>query len=183
LKKQKKHKTKKQVKDKSKKEESVLSKIIIRNLLSFALFAVIVYILYSKVPGYNWLWSGLIKGNLGTIEQYPDLTRDQKFEIKERPDAAFVNFLKNNTSDSSSIVFPPRDLLINSKRKFKRLHNKAWITYALYPREVEYFNELPDTSNLERFDFIAVFEYWGYDKVSYPADRSNEYFLLPTKIK
>ncbi len=179
----KKNKSKKSAKEKIKKQESTINKIVLRNLLSFAVFAFVIFLLYSNIPGYNWLWNGLIKGNLETIRTYPNLTRDIKFEYKEKPDAGFINFIKNNTSDSASIVFPPRDLLVNNKRKFKRLHNKAWITYTLYPREIHYFNELSDTSNLKRFDFIAVFEYWGYDKVIYPADRTNEYYLLPTKVE
>ncbi len=179
----KKNRTKKSEKEKVKKQESIVYKLVLRNLISLAVLALVIYLLYSNVPGYNWLWNGLIKGNLETIRTYPDLTRDIKFEYKENPDAGYVNFIKNNTSDTSSIVFPPRNLLINNEKGFKRLHTKAWITYTLYPRRVEYYNELPDTNDLESFDFIAVFNYWGYDKVSYPTNRANEYYLIPTKAK
>ena len=168
----------------SKKKLPLFFRLIIRNLISFLIMALVITLLYQSVYGYSWLWNGIIDTNLSFIQNYPDLTIEEKSELKQKPDANFIYIIKDHTQDTSSILFPPRDILRNNERKYKNLNNRAWVTYFLYPRKFTYFDELADTSDLSGFNYLLVFNYWGYDKLPYSNFmKKKRDALLPINFK
>lgn len=108
-----------------------------RSLLLSLLFIGLVCVVIKNQNSYHWVWNTLLKGNWEQIRKHPDLTLDQRYEIKLGQDYTFLNYIKNNTSDTAIILFPDKQVLTGKISRFQlgpNLTGKMWVTHFIYPR-------------------------------------------------
>ena len=142
---------------------------------------IIFYLLNNYVPGYNWVWNNMIPLNLEIIDNFSDVTIDQKFGLKENPDVSFLNIIKSKTPDSSVILFPPQKIIKENKLGYKRIGNKAWCTFSLYPRKIIYYDEITSLPKTSSISHVAIFNNWGYELSDFIPSRKEQFSVLPIK--
>ena len=120
----------------------------LHNLVALIVSFLFLLILHHSIAGYGWVWDKVIVQNLKVIWDNPDITQEQKWEIKCGFDYRYANYLKDNTPDDAVILLPPTDALFpeGEKSDFNTngswgIKNKAWTTYFVYPRKVVYETE------------------------------------------
>ena len=176
-KKRKKQRAKAQVRKTSKNSATFGSMIVALTLL------IAIYVLYEAVPGYNWLFNSLVMGNLKTIVANPDLTKDQKYEIKFGFDYKYLQYVKQNTNENAIILMPPREVFLQSdfnKEGAWGAKTATWSTYFLYPRILvreEDRGIKPELYN--RATHVMIVNHWGFDKLKYSVSQKQKYGVMP----
>lgn len=108
-----------------------------RSLLLSLLFVGAVCMAIKNNDGYHWVWNGLLKGNWELIRKYPDLSLEQRSEMKMGANYVFLNYIKNNTPDTAIILFPEKQVLTKKFAGFQLgpdVTTKMWVTHFIYPR-------------------------------------------------
>ena len=155
------------------------------NIIGLLISAAIVFLLYDNIKGYNWLWNSLIVKNLQVIKKYPDLPIEKKWEMKCGFDYVYLNFIKTNTPEDAIVLMPLNSAIYpeGEKSDFKNasysIRNKAWATYFLYPRKLVYEYEQGKNPLYEQANYIAIVNYWGYDKLDYKVTQRYKHHILP----
>jgi len=115
----------------------------LQNLGAFIVTMICLFILYQNIGGYKWLWDGLVIGNLKIRWDKPNITQEEKWEIKCGFDFRYANYLKVNTPEDAIILMPPREVLVPKGKKSDfntkgswGVKNKAWVTYFVYQRKL-----------------------------------------------
>jgi hypothetical protein len=161
----------------------------VSNIVTLLIAITLVYLIYRYVDGYNGLWNNIIKGNLEVIKKYPDLPLEKKWEIKCGFDYAYLNFIKQHTPENACILMPPDSAIYpkGEKSPFQNaaysIKNKAWSTYFLYPRRLVYESEKGKNPYYDKVDFVAIVNYWGYDKLEYEVANKTRFNVLPVRQK
>ncbi|MDD5231399.1 MAG: hypothetical protein PHC43_08725, partial [Candidatus Marinimicrobia bacterium] len=57
--------------------------------------------------------------------------------------------------------------------------NKAWSTYFLYPRRLVYEAEKEKNPFYDKVDYVAIVNFWGYDKLEYEVAQKIKLNILP----
>lgn len=157
----------------------------IGNIVTLLIAVTIVYLLYQNVEGYNGLWNNFIKKNLEIIREHPDFSIEKKWEIKCGFDYAYLNFIKKNTPENACILMPPDSAIYpkGEKSLFQNaaysIKNKAWATYFLYPRKLVYEYEKGKNPYYDKIEFVAIVNFWGYDKLDYRVGQRAKFNILP----
>lgn len=151
----------------------------LRNVVSGVAAAILIYLVINNFGGYEFVWNKLVKENLELIEQYPNITTEQKYAVKAKDDFQYLNFLKNQTPDSAIILMPPDSLLRRDEDPFKQLSNKAYCKYFVYPRKLVYERDKDTDPLYGKATHIAVFDYWGYQKLGYMPQNRQQYGIIP----
>lgn len=130
--------------------------------------------------GYDWLLNIMLKGNLETIEKYPDLTTQQRYEMKwGGGEISYVFKVKNETPDSAVILFPPKKNLQDVG--FKSVVDLPWATYFLYPRKVVYQDDSTKNPFYAQADYLISINGWGLDKSPTPVAQPQAFMILKLK--
>lgn len=152
---------------------------ILRNLLFAAIAATAVYATINSQPGYKWVYNSLLKGNMEMIRQYPNLSADQKLELKLRDNYTFVRYIKNSTPQNAVIVFPDWADLRDKKSPFSNdISNKLYLSRYLYPRKVVLKSELATQPDLHP-THAAIICGVGFDLLTYPVEQKFEHGVIP----
>jgi hypothetical protein len=159
----------------------------LQNIAALIVTIVCLFILYQN-GGYKWVWDSLVMGNLKIIWDNPDLTQEKKWEIKCGFDYRYANYLKVNTPEDAVILMPPSEVLFPEGKKSDfntkgswGVKNKAWATYFVYPRKLVYDKEKEINPYHEKINFIAIANFWGYEKLEYSVSKKQKYLVLPVK--
>ena len=95
---------------------NVITRYVIRNVLVFGLFILIIYLLYFLNPGYKWLVNGPILQNWRIVWSYPHLELDKKYEAKLGFDYEYINLIKQNTPENAVLLMPGKEIF--EKKRF-----------------------------------------------------------------
>lgn len=130
--------------------------------------------------GYDWMLNTMLKGSLEAIDQYPDLTTEQRYELKwGGGEITYVFEIKRQTPDSAVILFPPKAYM--EERGAKSMQQRPWLTYFLYPRKVIYEDDKDRLPLYDEADYIVSIEGWGFDKLSEPIVEPYSFMILKLK--
>jgi hypothetical protein len=159
---------------------------LLRNIAGLLFSLILIIILYQKIPGYKWLWDSLVISNQKMIKKYPDLSLEQKFEIKCGFDYKYLHFVKNNSPEDAIILMPSKEDIFprGQKSDFNTkgsggIRNKAWATYFLYPRKLVYEVEKDENPLYKKINYVAIVNYLGYEKLNYEVNKKQKYNILP----
>ena len=147
------------------------------NLGGAAVAGIIIMMLFSSVSGYDWLLNTMLKGNLETIEKYPDLTPQQRYEAKWGGEINYLFQIKNSTPDSAIIILPPRETILEAG--FKGLHELPHTTYFLYPRIVIYEDDKAKYPQYAKATYLVSVNGWGLDRFSPAVANPQPFMVLP----
>lgn len=130
--------------------------------------------------GYDWLLNTMLKGNLETIEKYPDLNAQQRLEMKwGGGEISYIFQIKNQTPETAVVLLPPKEVLLGVG--FKNSHELPWLTYFVYPRKVVYENDTATSSLYAQADYLVSINGWGLDKLSAPIEQPQPFMILKLK--
>jgi len=147
------------------------------NLGGAVVAGILVMMLFGSVSGYDWLLNTMLKGNLETIEKYPNLTTQQLYEAKWGGEINYLFQIKNSTPDSAIIILPPRKALLDAG--FKGIHELPHTTYFLYPRTVIYEDDKDKYPQYAKANYLVSVNGWGLDKFSSPVANPQPFMVLP----
>lgn len=162
--------------------------LLFRNFLAVLITAVVIFLLYKNIQGYQWVWDTLLVKNLNVMKQYSDLTIEQKWAIKLGFDYRYLEFMKKNTPEDAVILMPADSVLFppGVKSEFTKesysVRNKAWATYFLYPRKIIYEKEINKNPLASKINYIAIANYRGYERLNYSVKIKQKYQVLPINI-
>jgi len=131
-----------------------------------------------NIDGYYWLYNTMLSGNLKTINNNPDLTIAQRYQIKSG-EIGYIYRIKELTPDSAIIIIPPKQLLL--KVGFKSAVELPWLTYFVYPRKVVYEDDKDSSKLYQQATYILALNGWGLNKLNYRVDRPESFMVLPLK--
>ena len=152
-----------------------------RSLLVSLLFIGIAYKVIDKNSGYHWVWNSLLKGNWDLIQKYPNLTLDQRYEMKIGFNYSFLNYIKNHTPDTAIILFPAKQYITEKGGNMQlggEVTNKMWVTHFIYPR-VPLFQGTTDSVFMSSVTHVAICAAHGYENLPYPVYRRTYFDVLP----
>lgn len=158
--------------------------LLLKNLLAAGIVVLFLVKVVETRRGYGWVYNGLLKGNMKTIKMYPNLTTDQRFEIKLGFSYSYLEFIRKNTPDNAVILYPGRDSFFpeNKNTPFSNdVSNKLWATRFLSPRKIILQEELPTSPYKDKISHVAIVNGLGFDKVNYKVDQPFEHGVLPVK--
>ncbi|MDR1880392.1 MAG: hypothetical protein LBQ78_05615 [Tannerellaceae bacterium] len=164
------------------KRKTTLGLWLLRNLAVAAVAGWMTFLCIEKQAGYHWVYNGLLKGNMKTIIQYPNLTVDQKNEIKLEFDYVYLRFLKNSTPENAVILYPSHeDFYPKDKQSpFKQdISNKLWGLRFLYPRKLVLPSEMETNRYARDITHVAIVNGRGYERLNYTVDDMHEHAVLP----
>jgi hypothetical protein len=148
------------------------------NVIGLAASVIFLYVIFNNIQGYDWLYNTMLKGNLETISQNPDLTIAQRYNLKSG-EIGYVYRIKESSPDSAIIIIPPKDLL--TKVGFKSAVELPWLTYFVYPRKVVYEDDKDSSKLYKQANYVLAVNGWGFDKLNYRVDRPESFMVLPLK--
>jgi len=149
------------------------------NLIGGGLAVMFLYIIFSNVQGYDWLYNTMLKNNFETIEKYPNLTIPERYEAKWGGEIGYINRIKQQTPDSAIILVPPKKIL--TQAGFKSAVELPWLTYFVYPRKVVYEDDKDSSKLYSHVNYVLAVNGWGFDKVNYRIDKPEAFMILPMK--
>lgn len=127
--------------------------------------------------GYDWLLNTMLINNLKTIEQYPNLNTQQKYEAKwGGSEISYVYRIKNETPDTSIILLPPKKTI--AEVGFKSTVDLPWITYFLYPRKVVYEDEKATNPNYAKANYLVSLNGWGLERSKTLIEKPEAFMIL-----
>ena len=185
---------------------SVRMSAILFNVIGAVVSAILLSALFKHneenpagpTSGYDWLLNSMLKGNLETIEQNPDKTTEQKYEMKWGPgEILYVEQIKKMVPDTATVMLPPVKLFKEvgfvmtqtgpmvqradqPNCKAFSMVDAPWITYFLYPRKVVYADSVSTPLN-SKASYIVSIGGWGLDQVGYTVDKPVSFMVLPIK--
>ncbi|MFN8276150.1 MAG: hypothetical protein U0T84_01580 [Chitinophagales bacterium] len=129
--------------------------------------------------GYDWLLNSMLKNNLETIDQHPDLTVQQRYEAKWGGEIGYFNQVKNQTPENAVVLLPTKAML--KEAGFKSVVDLPWATYFLYPRKVVYEDDKSTDPKYAQATHLVSINGWGLDKLNYQPQQPQAFMVLPIK--
>lgn len=155
-------------------------KWLLKNVSFLILAILLVSYALSKQPGYHWVYFGLLKGNMETIKKYPELTYEQKMQMKLGTSYGYLLYIKQSTPENAVILYPPASAFRTKDSPFtQNIDNKIYATRFLYPRKLVLESELPMSKYANQITHIAIVNGIGKDKLTYPVDSTVQHGVYP----
>lgn len=161
--------------------------VLLCNIVLLLFSWIIVVQLYQKMPGYRWVYSDLLKGNMELIHKYKNLPIETRYEMKLGYTYAYLRYITQQTPDSAVILMPgERSVYFPANRKTDftgQPYNKIWATRFLFPRKIVFEGEENNNKYANRITHVAIVNGWGYDKLNYPVENPIGNTVLPLNRK
>lgn len=155
---------------------------IVKNVLIVAVVALILKEGIQAQVGYNWVYNGLLKGNMQTINAYPDLSFDEKMGMKLNSSYSYLMYIKEQTPENAVILWPSGADFMKEKSPFSgELGNKTYALRFLYPRKLVTPNELGKSHFEKEITHVAIVNGCGFDQLPYSINQPFEHGILPVK--
>jgi hypothetical protein len=165
-----------------KREASRKSTFILKNILYLIVAILLVGYTFSKQPAYRWVYFNLLKGSMETIKKHPNLTFEQKMQMKLGASYEYLLYLKRSTSDDAVILYPDSKAFREEGSPFtQEIDNKIYATRFLYPRKIILTDELETSKYAGKITHVAIVNGKRTDKLSYPVDPKIRYGVFPIK--
>lgn len=155
-----------------------------KNIIIAGIAGLLIFKLLESQQGYSWAYNSLLKGNMELINNYPNATIEQKFELKLGSSYAYLQFLKANTPANAVILYPDRSAFFPKDKKSQftftgEPFNKMWALRFLYPRKLVIPSEVGVNHYSNEVTHVAIVNGWGLDKLKYQPTDSIEFGVLP----
>ena len=155
---------------------------LIRNIGVALIVVLLISVAYKKMPGYQWVYDGLLKGNMELMRQYKDLPLEGRNEMKLGYTYAYLRYIVRQTPPDAVILMPQKSIYFPEKVKTEftgQPYNKLWATRFLYPRKIVLEGE--ETANKYgcKITHVAIVNGWGYDKLHYEVENPVKNTVLP----
>lgn len=155
-------------------------KRFVKDVCFLILSLFLVSYLFLKQPGYNWVYFGLLKKNMETIKKYPNLTFEQKMQMKLGTSYEYLLYLKRATPENAVILYPESRAFREKGSPFtQNIDNKIYATRFLYPRKLVLESELETSKYANKITHVAIVNGKGKEKLSYPVDSAFQHGILP----
>jgi hypothetical protein len=157
---------------------------LIKNACAACVAGVLLSECIEVQQGYNWAYNSLLKGNMATIRANPNLTTDQKNEMKLGFDYAYLRFVKNMTPEDAVILYPSSGDFFPEgvESPFKQdISSKIWGLRFLYPRKLVLPHEMETNRYAKDITHVAIVNGRGYERLNYEAENPAEHDVLPLK--
>ncbi|OJV54839.1 MAG: hypothetical protein BGO31_15955 [Bacteroidetes bacterium 43-16] len=140
------------------KQAAIRIPAIVVNLIAGIIFLAVITFVKNNNRGYNWMWEGLIKGNIATMEQYAEATNDQKNQERHGNFFTFMDYINKKTPENAIILMPGDSILnqLNPKLKLSGLKNRNMVTFFIYPRKAVYSDSEYDKKELSKANYVAL---------------------------
>lgn len=153
---------------------------LIKNVSFFVLALLAVRCTLLKHPTYHWVYSGLLKENMEMIKKYPDLTFEEKMQMKLGADYEYLHVIRQSTPPNAVILYPSQKAFQKEGSPFRQeIYNKLYATRFLYPRRLVSESQLKDSIYVDKITHIAIVNGEGIDKLSYKVDSTIVHAILP----
>ncbi len=154
----------------------------LKNIFLLTIAYIVVNLAFSKQPAYNWVYNQLLKENMKLIRSYPDLSYDQKMQMKLGASYEYLLFLKQTTPEDAIILYPnPKAFKKEGSPFTQEIFNKIYATRFLYPRKLVLENEIEQSKYADKITHVAIVNGEGKDKLPYPIDSTFQHGVLPLK--
>lgn len=157
------------------------------NFLAAAALALFVYWALFFIPGYDFLPKRIIKSNLDYIAKNDTLSLAKRTAGKLGWSAYFFDNIKRNLPDDAVVLLPPQEVIsvFNKDKKKKKeqinyYKNPAWVSYFLYPVRYVYADD-EASPLLTEVTHVAVFNRWGFNRLTYKPKEYLGFDILPIK--
>lgn len=154
-------------------------KWLFKNILFLLLAFLLVKITFTEQPAYKWVYYNLLKGNMSLIKQYPDLSFEQKMQMKLGANYEYLHFIKQSTPENAVILYPSQEAFSKEGSPFAHIYNKIYATRFLYPRKLVLESEFGVSKYADQINYVAIVNGEGKDKLSYPTDSTYRHGVLP----
>lgn len=154
-------------------------KWLLKNILFLLLALLLVKITFTEQPAYKWVYYNLLKGNMSLIKQYPDISFEQKMQMKLGVNYEYLHFIKQATPENAVILYPSQEAFSKEGSPFAHIYNKIYATRFLYPRKLVLESELGVSKYADQINYVAIVNGEGKDKLSYPTDSAYQHGVLP----
>ncbi|MDR1407730.1 MAG: hypothetical protein LBJ23_06770 [Tannerella sp.] len=154
----------------------------LRSALVAALAALGIYVSITQNVGYQWTWSGYLKGNWDFIREHPHLTPEERLQAKLGFDYAFLNFVKQNTPDDAVILFPRQEHItekVGNNQLTVNIASKMWVTHFVYPRRIVYRDEAETNPLYRDITHVAICAMHGYEDMDYEVNPQQPFAIFP----
>ncbi len=121
------------------------------------------------------------------IKKHPDLSYEQKMQIKHKFKFTFCNFINKHTDENAIILIPSIEAIKNAKELDNKkstsasLANKIYASYFIYPRIFIYPEEKGKNPLWDKITHVAIINGHGYEYLNYKVKKKAKYQLLPIK--
>lgn len=157
-----------------------------KNLLLLLVFFILFFSLKKYNPGYAFVFDNLVRKSDSIMKKYPNLTYDEKMEAKVGFNFWFLNTIKKNTPEDAVIIMPPDSVFYPKGKKLgftDFMGSIGYTSYFVYPRKLVYEGRPATIALYQKATHVAIVNFWGYDKLSYPVERKEQYAVMPIKNK
>jgi hypothetical protein len=163
---------------------------VVINLVVASLFVFLINKLVGEKTPYKWVKERYLDGNMGFINQYPNITKHQKLSNKLKATYNYCDFINSTTPDTAVILLPFDTLQIADKNfKLKgfnqikgRIMNKKFMSYLLHPRKVVLLSEIQKKEfSLDNIEYLAIIDGHGYNLLPNNKNTSIENTILKVR--
>lgn len=152
----------------------------LKGMLGISLIYLILQCLFSINPSYDWVYNSLLKSNMQLINQYPDVSFEQKMALKLGASYEYLYYIKQQTPPDAVILYPSADAFRVKGNPFtQEIHNKLFATRFLYPRRLVQREELQKSPYADKITHVAIVNGVGLDLLPYQADSTIQHAVLP----
>lgn len=158
----------------------VSTKCVLKNILFLAIALFVVEYMFSKHPGYRWVYKDMLKGNMKIIREHPKLSFEQKMQMKLGASYEYLLFIKKSTPEDAVILYPSKRAFTKENSPFvQEIYNKTYATRFLHPRKLVLEEELNQNKYADKITHVAIVNKEGADKLPYPVDPEIQHTVLP----
>lgn len=155
---------------------------VIKNLLASVAMLLLFAFIISKQPGYKWVYNDLLKSNMKVIKENPHLSFDDKMTIKLGSTYKFLLFLKEQTPENATILYPTSETFYKEGSPFKHeIANKLFSTRFLYPRKIVLEEELQKSKYVDSITHVAIVNGELPKFINNSVKVTEQFGLLPIK--
>lgn len=159
---------------------------IVKNIVAVVVLGFLAMEAINSNPGYNWAYNSLLKGNLKMIKEHPNLTLEQKYEMKVGFSYRYLNYVKAQTPKDAVILLPAQSDFFpkDEKSPFSgEPYNKLWSTRFLYPRKLVLPNELDKNRYASQITHVAIVNDRGYERLNFTVEEPVGHAIIPVNTK
>lgn len=161
----------------------VFLKSIFQGILIISFF----YFITEHNRGYHWTLHTLILENLEKMREYKHLTPGQRLNAKLGFTGSYFEYINTHTPENAIIIMPPDSVYENGKGKQKLdryIKTSGWANYYVYPRKLVYERDKEIYPSVyDSAQYVAIIDYWGYNKLDYKLRDKVQYTVLPLKYE